>query len=557
MKCNKNMISVIVLGISVPICYYTYKRWKKRQLLDLIQSMQCDKSANSKVITIKANDDSTWTEIQKLAFTYRLMAVDLEWVQKSVVPIALLQLSFPNGHCYLINHHQKIPNFVLDLFTNEQILKIGVGILDEDLKKFKEKWSIEPKGLVDLRHVALKFYPNLNKLGVQSLTQTFLKINLDKDWRIRASNWENDPLSDRQIAYAANDVLTVMSILLTITFNNFSVSNFDELLSQSYEICSQFVDRRFSKKFKSKSRSPAPAPQSNSQKKVPKNGHSVLSRPLYDNSRLEAPDGELLCVCDSKKALWYVSKNLGKVIENSPTLTVRLNFEPAGRPKGQAGDYYLAAKNNFCVVCGVDKCCLRKYIVPHEYRKLFPEVMRDHQSHDVLLMCLNCHQASNRLDHQMRSKLATISGSPLDEIISKTKEDFDLKAIRSAGRALLKDFERNKIPMERKSELIRILKEHFEKDELGFEIIEAAANIDTCIQNEDYVSHAQSVVTYFAENEGILKLEKLWRQHFLDSMKPQFLPPNWSIDHQEDRLSVRQEENRIEEKDLELAVGKN
>ena len=556
MKYNKNVISMIVLGISVPIGYYTYKRWKKRQLLDLIQSMQCDKSANSKVITIKANDDSTWTEIQKLALTYRLMAVDLEWVQKSVVPIALLQLSFPNGHCYLINHHQKIPNFVLDLFTNEQILKIGVGILDEDLKKFKEKWNIEPKGLVDLRHVALKFYPNLNKLGVQSLTQTFLKINLDKDWRIRASNWENDPLSDRQIAYAANDVLTVMSILLTITFNNFSVSNFDELLSQSYEICSQFVDRRFSKKFKS-SRSRSSTPQPNLQKKVPKNGHSVLSRPLYDNSRLEAPDGELLCVCDSKKALWYVSKNLGKVIENSPTLTVRLNFEPAGRPKGQAGDYYLAAKNNFCVVCGVDKCCLRKYIVPHEYRKLFPEVMRDHQSHDVLLMCLNCHQASNRLDHQMRSKLATISGSPLDEIISKTKEDFDLKAIRSAGRALLKDFERNKIPMERKSELIRILKEHFEKDELGLEIIEAAANIDTCIQNEDYVSHAESVVTYFAENEGILKLEKLWRQHFLDSMKPQFLPPNWSIDHQEDRLSVRQEENRIEEKDLELAVGKN
>ena len=112
---------MIVLGISVPIGYYTYKRWKKRQLLDLIQSMQCDKSANSKVITIKANDDSTWTEIQKLALTYRLMAVDLEWVQKSVVPIALLQLSFPNGHCYLINQHQKIPNFVLDLFTNEQI----------------------------------------------------------------------------------------------------------------------------------------------------------------------------------------------------------------------------------------------------------------------------------------------------------------------------------------------------------------------------------------------------------------------------------------------------
>ena len=62
---------------------------------------------------------------------------------------------------------------------------------------------------------------------------------------------------------------------------------------------------------------------------------------------------------------------------------------------GQAGDYYLVAKSNICVVCGSDKDCLRKYIVPHEYRKLFPEVMRDHQSHDVLLMCLKCHRKSN------------------------------------------------------------------------------------------------------------------------------------------------------------------
>ena len=126
-----------------------------------------------------------------------------------------------------------------------------------------------------------------------------------------------------------------------------------------------------------------------------KNGHSTLKRPLYDNSKLEAPDGQLLCVCDSKKALWYVTKDLGKVIQTEPTLVVRLNFEPAGRPVGQAGDYYLTPKSNFCVVCGQDQTCLRKYIVPHEYRKLFPDVMRDHQSHDVLLMCLNCHQRSN------------------------------------------------------------------------------------------------------------------------------------------------------------------
>jgi hypothetical protein len=41
-------------------------------------------------------------------------------------------------------------------------------------------------------------------------------------------------------------------------------------------------------------------------------GHATLKRPLYDNAKLQAPDGELLCVCDSRKAAWYVTKGLGK-----------------------------------------------------------------------------------------------------------------------------------------------------------------------------------------------------------------------------------------------------
>ena len=96
--------------------------------------------------------------------------------------------------------------------------------------------------------------------------------------------------------------------------------------------------------------------------------------------------------------------------EEEGNLIVRLNFEPSGRPKGQAGDYYMGAKENKCVVCGQTQNNLRKYIVPHEYRKEFPEVMRDHQSHDVLLMCLNCHQKSNLSDQMLRNQLNEMCG---------------------------------------------------------------------------------------------------------------------------------------------------
>ena len=33
--------------------------------------------------------------------------------------------------------------------------------------------------------------------------------------------------------------------------------------------------------------------------------------PLYDHCALYAPDGQLLCTCDRKKAQWYIDKGLG------------------------------------------------------------------------------------------------------------------------------------------------------------------------------------------------------------------------------------------------------
>ena len=97
-------------------------------------------------------------------------------------------------------------------------------------------------------------------------------------------------------------------------------------------------------------------------------GHKPRKSPLYHNAKLQAPDGQPLCVCDTKKAEWYVSKGIGKYVDDT-NLIVRLNFEPSGRPRGPAGDYYLSTKSNCCVVCGEKETYVRKYVVPHEYRR--------------------------------------------------------------------------------------------------------------------------------------------------------------------------------------------
>lgn len=52
--------------------------------------------------------------------------------------------------------------------------------------------------------------------------------------------------------------------------------------------------------------------------------------------------------------------------------TVRLNFEPAGRARGDTGKYYQTPKINQCVVCGDTQHYIRKNVIPREYRKYFP-----------------------------------------------------------------------------------------------------------------------------------------------------------------------------------------
>ena len=53
---------------------------------------------------------------------------------------------------------------------------------------------------------------------------------------------------------------------------------------------------------------------------------------------------------------------------------------------------------------------------PQVYKQdspLVPEVMRDHQSHDVLLMCVNCHQDSNHHDFGLRKELEVECDAPI------------------------------------------------------------------------------------------------------------------------------------------------
>ena len=164
--------------------------------------------------------------------------------------------------------------------------------------------------------------------------------------------------------------------------------------------------------------------------------------------------------------------------------------------------------------------------------------MRNHQSHDILLMCIPCHKLGGFYDLGFRRKLGDICSAPVsDKEESKMLIDNEAKKVKSAARALVNDRE-CKIPEKRVKELQNLILGYFPVSKVNEELLMEAVNMESFVMNKNYIPHGKKVVDYFVAQEagdkGIILLEQMWRQHFLDTMRPQFLPPLWSVKHRQD-----------------------
>ncbi|XP_042856535.1 exonuclease 3'-5' domain-containing protein 2-like isoform X2 [Penaeus japonicus] len=483
---------------------------------------------------------------------------DCEWVhvKNKRRPVALLQLASSMGMCVLIRISQmkdEIPKTLKAFLEDGKVLKVGVDSL-KDGNYLASDYGLMVHGCVDLRHLAVQCQQandldrsprkQSNGLGLNALTEMYLGRSLDKSWRVRASDWEAEKLTQRQIRYAAEDALSGIHILIKMldcywkpsSFTLYIAPNsywYQEVQSAVQGMCHQWIDTKFTDV---KTDFAPGTSKSSSQPFVPpkmkkiKDGFSARKGPHYYNSLLYAPDDQLLCTCDSKKALWYVAKDLGEIVSADP-LIVRLKFEPTGRPQYQEGDgeFYLQERLNKCVVCGKEEKLMKKNVVPHEYRKHFPDILKTHQSHDVILLCSDCFQTSNSEDDLLRTQLMKEFDAPIGiEHDDQIQVERECKLVRNAGRTLLRS--RDSLPQERVETLEKILMKHYEVDSITKDHIEQAATMKAKVSNDKYRIHGQKVYEKY-EKIGVMKLEQRWRRHFLESMKPQHLPKCWSVMH--------------------------
>ncbi|XP_039254782.2 exonuclease 3'-5' domain-containing protein 2-like isoform X1 [Styela clava] len=498
----------------------------------------------------------------------KVLGFDCEWTSSSngTNPIALLQLTTSDYSCYLIRLNKLnsfIPKEILSVLQNKSILKVGVGIMDDAAKLLRDH-GISVQGCLDLRAFAAR-YQITETRGLQSMAKELVNINLNKSRHLRCSDWDAESLSNDQTTYAAMDAFSALKIFEALLQVKFDASPpcQEDINKAAHNLAWTFirssiqglVDITFKEKKRLKSTKCEDLKSNNNglknMKGMPKNPklyksmkpHSTRfhsrQQPLYDNCKLQAPDGQLLSTCDRKKALWYMEKNLAELICEDP-LTIRLYFEPSGRPDDDR-DYYLYEKENKCVVCGSTESFVRKNVIPHEYRKHFALAMKDHTSHDILLLCLPCHQQSNYYDCLLRRQLAEEFKAPQGSIqAARMFEDPERRSVRSAGRALQNS--KNKLPENRKRELDLILAEFFNVDDVTDEIISEACELETRVENEAYVPHGEKVVLSIFKDQGtqgMLDFERRWREHFLKNMQPKYLPVLWSVDHNHAKVKKR------------------
>lgn len=238
----------------------------------------------------------------------------------------------------------------------------------------------------------------------------------------------------------------------------------------------------------------------------------TLRTPAYSNCKMLSPDGVFMCRMGKKRVDWYVERGLAKIVSFDP-YTIQLLFKPNGLGNHEDA-YYLAEKENICVVCGCEGDLTKHHALPRCFRRHFPSYLKRYDSHDVLLVCRLCHEQYEIHATELKKKLV---GCP--NVTSMQEEDVaHIRAIKAAKTLIRYE---DKIPCDSALRLMLRIEEY--AGDFNDEIVkELAGSRFGGYHSSDVWKDAVSEIVDYNE------FTKMWRKHFVDVMNPLFLPTYWS-----------------------------
>lgn len=233
---------------------------------------------------------------------------------------------------------------------------------------------------------------------------------------------------------------------------------------------------------------------------------------FYGNWKVYSPDGHLMFRCDEKRANWYLKRNIADLIGES---IISLKFQPKGL--GNHGKSFgLEPMENKCVNCGEVNNLTKHHIVPFAYRRHFPVELKSRNFHDVLLLCLDCHQNYEKEAFKLKQEIGKKYNFPFN---SDNVEKSNLKKIKHLSKVIIQN--EKTIPKERKIEIYNFLEQNF--GENFFNYLEKLTNLDICENKKTHFEHVVENIKDFQE------FTEMWRKHFIENNEVKYLPKSWNI----------------------------
>ncbi len=159
------------------------------------------------VVENRKDFDKAMSEIGK----YKLLGFDTETkpaFKKGVKhKVALIQIS--NSHEAWLFRSNRIgfPSELIELFENEDILKVGLG-LNDDMRGLREMKGFKPAGFLDLQKYVEAF--KIESKSLKKIVAIVLGYKISKSQQM--SNWESPELTEMQQRYAATDAWVCLEV---------------------------------------------------------------------------------------------------------------------------------------------------------------------------------------------------------------------------------------------------------------------------------------------------------------------------------------------------------
>lgn len=265
-----------------------------------------------------------------------------------------------------------------------------------------------------------------------------------------------------------------------------------------------------------------------------------------ENWKVYHPSGRHMFTCGEKKAQWYLERSLAIEIGKKK---IRLTFIPKGNGFEDNEEFGRGIREAKCVVTGREDGLQRHHIVPYCYRTYFPEAFKSKNHHDVVLINHEVHSEYEQLANLYKDDIAAAFGV-------KTINEFNVEytaKLRDIGKdksillnsihSLFKCYGR--IPDDIIQEKLYFIAE---KTNIPYDVIKGFSYIQMYKMyllvkkqhideieafKEQYrhlYDHGWHVVKKLDSEEKIMEFVKLWRNHFIDTMQPLYMPNGWSVD---------------------------